>query len=241
MADRFKIFHHVVLPFGLLTAADLRQDGSLVGSCGYMGLHDGFERFLVVKRGRALPTIDSEGLWPYHLAAALPDGRYEMQDYQGHTRAASLAGSRLVLAGDMKPVRVAQALKPETSPSEPSIEKLFPVPVEMRDHAGIENVDWWRLKSGSRLGVANISISMEYGHRVAYQDPAGRLVPLEQCIPGLSRYTVDGIWFVSHQGWFVVSASIEKWDPRAGIRTGFGNELFWIEWRPADKSVPMQQ
>jgi len=226
--ERFEVFHHVVLPAPLLQATDVRRDGSLVGSCGQMGLHDGAESPLIVIHGKVLEPINPDDLGSYHLAAALQDGRYELQDNQGHTRSAQIAGLKLILAGPLTPLPVERGLASRTTAGGASIDRLFPIPAAMRDTSANESVNWWPLGSGSRLGQVNTSTHSEYGHRAVLRDATGRLIPLEQCVPGMSGKVADGIWLVSPKGWFVVSASAGKWAPQAGIRVGFGNELFWI-------------
>jgi hypothetical protein len=121
-----------------------------------------------------------------------------------------------------------QGWKPVTKPTEPSIDKLFPLPAHMSDTTANESVYWWPLPHGSSLGQVNTSANMEYSHRVALRDRKGLLTPLEQDVRGLSGHVVDGVWFVSPRGWFVVSAEHGAWNPQAGFRAGFGNELFWI-------------
>src|ERR1019366_4037807 len=61
----FKISHHAKLSDCILQAFDVRRDGTLVGSYGQLGLHDGWEHPLIVIKGTQIVPANEAQLGGY--------------------------------------------------------------------------------------------------------------------------------------------------------------------------------
>jgi len=226
---KFKIAHHVHLEYGVLSTYEARRDGSVVGSYGQMGLHDGFELPLIVIKGKQIVLSNERDLNSHQVAAILPSNRFAvLTDYRA-PRLGVLSGKKLMLGAPIPSAKAQSEVEPTKSPTSPEIDGVFPVPEGMRDTTANENVDLYKYLEGTKLMQVNTLTHMEYGYRGALIDASGRVWPLEKCIPGMARYQVRGIQFVSPDGWFVIDAIKDPPAHENGVRIGFGDELFWIE------------
>jgi hypothetical protein len=135
----------------------------------------------------------------------------------------------LVLLGEMSKSPAQKGLPSSKTSSDPLIDKLFPIPKDMRDTVEIDSVYWFDYLEGLKLGQVVMTWHMENGYRATLREPSGKCRALEECIPGMSGYEVRGIDHVNHEGWFVIDAVLKKTHAYEGITLGFGNELFWIE------------
>ena len=225
----FTVSHHVVLPDCLLVGSDFRRDGSMVGSYGQMGLHDGAEFPLIVRQGKYVRLENLSIFQSYNVDALLPNRQYQVSKDSQNPVEAVVRGNNLVLLGSMKGVSVYKGVSGKRSGRDESIVKLFPIPAEFRDTAEIESIYWWNYLDGTKLAQVVTVWHMENSYRTAFRDSSGKFRPLEKCIPELANYEVRGIDFVSPDGWFVLDAIRTKPQAASGITIGLGNELFWIE------------
>ncbi len=226
----FRITHHVSLSEPIQTAYDFRRDGSLVGSYGWSGLHDGHQMPLIVRRGKQIRLLNEETLRFTDVRAALANGNYLVVGLNQVTSVAAIRDQKLIETGPGKAPSDQEEAHYVKAGSDAVVAKLFPVPEGMRDTTGIECVYWYDYVHGLKLGQVDTSCMMEYNYRSCLREPNGRTRPIEACVPGLRGYLVRGIEFVSPDGWFVVDA--DRRDPHPdpdGVHIGLGAELFWIE------------
>lgn len=230
---RFKVTHRVRLRGSVLRTFDAKRDGSLVGSYGQMGLHDGAEFPLIVLKGIQRVLANESDLASYQVAELQHGNTFKVLHDFKQPRIAVKIGNKLKLGARTSynwARRQALIQVPAVqTPCSSVFDRLFPVPAGMRDTTSNESVDTYKYLGGTKLCQINTSWHMEYGHRSALTDAGGKTLPMEKCIPGLAGFRVMGIQFVSPEGWFVVDAVREQPPDDSGVSVGFGSELFWIE------------
>lgn len=244
----FKVSHHAKLNDCVLQAFDVTRNGSLVGSYGQLGAHDGTEHPLIVIKGTQIVPANEMQLGGYQVASIRPNNRFIVLKWSQPPHSATLVKRNLVIGrATTLPKSHLKGLTGENVnlnpweqkrlhgeatlkiPSKEAIDKLFPVPEEMSDTTENVSVDVVPYLGGCKLLQVNYRWQMEEGHRVALWEASGRLRPLEQCVPGLAGYQVRGIKYASSDGWFIVDAIRGLRYQKDNVTLGYGNELFWIE------------
>ena len=230
MRTRFVVTHHVDLHDTLFWCTKARRDGSMVGSHGYEGPHDGGYDPLIILKGERIVIKDDRKLLDYQVQDFERNGIYIVSSDMPPLNypAKFINGDLTVIGPGVKP-------KPYTgkpykeNPPDDATRKLFPPPRGMEDTTGIRTVNWQKWSQGIQLGQIEFSWNMDAAWRVALKDPFGRIQPLENVVPSLKGYEVRGLHWLE-KDWILVSANKARPD-NGSLTLGYGCHLFWIELR----------
>lgn len=227
----FRVTHHVSFERSVFSVNDVRRDGTMVGSLGYMWSSSGEEYPVIVSTGR-IKEISNLGSFPFsRVRTMLGRDRYRVEGDRG-SQCVQLKLGKLVpipdTDGNTHPA--AAVLETSASPTE-ALVKLLPVPLDMDDTTRMTHVEWYRFGKGRSIGNAVFDCNHSDGYRAVFRDASGQIVNLDADVDGLSHFQLYKVWFVSRDGWAVVDGAKRDPNPRNGFTCGHGADLFWIEWR----------
>ena len=226
---QLRVTHHVRLGNSLISATEFRQNGSLVGSQGYMSPSSGFEAPLLVKKGKEIKIKEQQWMRECAIIQTLGPGRYLVSnfDQKQNIRAAIVKNGVIQRTGPDIKLKSSSYKEPTKSEPDNLIRKVFPPPQAV--DTGIRAVYWSNYREGYKLGGVEFGVYIESMWRAAIKTPTGKVYPLEKCVRGLEGFIVRGIQYVDPKGWMVVDATVAPKGQEVGGRTNFGNHLFWIE------------
>jgi hypothetical protein len=228
MKTRFIISHHVHLNGQVISAAEIRQNGSLVGSKGWMTPSDGKEEPLIILRGKEVKVRDQTKLGFTRILGTISKNRFKVQgDEYSSYFAGEVSQGILKTSGNPIMLKLGKRNQPKQSPATPAIERLFPPPSAV--DTGIEAVYWNNYGNKAKLGEIEFGVYVQSMWRAAYIDEKGKMSRLEDCVQGLKGYIVRGILHLDAKGWIAVDASESPIGAERGAYIGHGNHLFWLE------------
>lgn len=224
-----KVTHHVRLDNTLLVCGNARQDGSMVGSKGYMGPHEGKSEPLIVLKGRQISIRDKTKLnYPEVIDFGRGGSVLVREDIGRVSFPAKVVKGELRITGSGTPYKPRVGQKYTESMPDSKIRKIFPVPDGFSDTAGIRKVYWTHLRNGYDVGQVEFSWNMDSSWRAAIRTPNKQIQPLENYVAALKGFKVRGVHHIG-KSWMLISA--DKLDRPGNITLGFGDHLFWIEIR----------
>ena len=92
-----RVSHHVVLPESLIRCYQVKRDGSLVGSIGYEGLHDGRCTPLIAQKGRIVKIKNLNELSEVEVLESRTGGEFIIEKFNELHRASLIFGTLNIL------------------------------------------------------------------------------------------------------------------------------------------------
>ena len=229
---RFVVTHHVEVNDNVFDCAKASRDGSMVGSHGYEGLHDGGYDPLMIIKGRLIKVdVDEDSsLGDANILEFPKNGIFMFDLEREHKRYfGKVVNGKLIKAGPAPPwPKPTGPFDYKDHPDE-LLSRTFPLPGGMYEGQQIANVTWSKMSKEIQVGSLRYDCPQESAWRVALKDPMGRVRPLEDLVPGMKGYEARGVhWSDKH--WMLVSANRKRKDDDF-ITLGYGSHLFWIEIR----------
>jgi hypothetical protein len=226
----FVVSYHAKLDDQVFSCSNARRDGSMVGSKGFEGPHDGGYDPLIVWKGKQIRFNDKTKIRDGIISDFAKNGNYLVSDgYSNKWFNTRLIKNELVVVGPAIKPKFKDEPAPLHVEPDPNMKRLFPVPSGVSDTASLKPVIWMKWSNGLRLAQIEISTDFDFSYRVALKSPEGKVRPLEDCVPGLKGYLARSIHHVENN-WILVSAEKKPKDT-SSLWLGNGSHLFWIEVR----------